>query len=232
MPDISHYNKLLNRQFHYAESPAPVATPDHTGGQLPLGRAVEALVHTSNASGATFDPAPLAAWHNEKMGRTDAAPSLAFEPGDPVRRIEYDAATGKVSTPVEIVEHASAAKGWITTDATQGHVVGDWRYEHAPGTAKAAAQTRLHPMHDTLWPGHKEGTLDTETAKANTKAFWADVFGHDHKPNAVAESAAAAQRQEAKIQVVDQAAMARLWRGEATAAAPAKTADKGADLDR
>jgi hypothetical protein len=175
----------------------------------------------------------LAAWHNEKMGRTDAAPSLAFEPGDPVRRIEYDAATGKVNTPVEIVEHASAAKGWITTDATQGHVVGDWRYEHAPGTAKAAAQTRLHPMHDTLWPGHKEGTLDAETAKANTKAFWNEVF--NGAPAAMKSNTAAteaAHQQEAKIQVVDQAAMARLWKGEPTAAAPAKTADKGADLDR
>ena len=109
MPDISHYNKLLNRKLYYAETPAPtIPTPDHADGRLPLGRAVEALVHTSNASGATFDPAPLAAWHNEKMGRTDAAPSPAFEPGDRVRRIEFGPG-GQVNTPEQIVASTEAA---------------------------------------------------------------------------------------------------------------------------
>ena len=215
MSDTSHFNKMLNQKT------------DHATVSVKTDRAATSM--------GAFDQTPLIDYHNEKMGRTDAAPSMAFEPGDKVQRTEYDSKLNKINMPVETVVSSAPAAGWITTDKSDGQTVADWKFEHAAGTEKAAIENKALAQVDAMW-SQPEKRNAVDNAKVHTKAFWEEVLsGTPAAVKSNTDAAEAAQRQEAKIQVVDQAAMARLWRGEASAEparAADKTAEKGSDIER
>jgi hypothetical protein len=74
--------------------------------------------------------------------------SLGFEPGDQVRRIEHGPDGRRIDTPVQVVDLAGAE--WITVQG-DNRVQADWKFEHAPGTEKAAREAESRAWVESVW---------------------------------------------------------------------------------
>jgi hypothetical protein len=111
---------------------------------------------------------------DEPGGKPATLPSLAFEPGDQVRRIERGPDGTRTDTPVQVVDLASSSAAWITVEG-DNRVHADWKFEHAPGTEKAAIESASRVRAESLWAkaqaahtvrDRSNEPVDVSTAKA------------------------------------------------------------------